>query len=61
MSNLLTKLEAAKRINVSVRTLERLIDRGEGPPLARIGSRVLVPENHLAAWIEAHIEQPTVI
>jgi len=55
---LLTKKDAAKRLSVSVRTLERQIENGTGPAIARIGGRVLLPEDALAAWVSARIEQP---
>lgn len=57
-SNLLPKPEAARRLAISVRTLERQIDAGTGPAVTRIGSRVLIPEDALAAWVAARTEQP---
>lgn len=54
---LLAKKTAAARCGVSVRTLERLIDRGDGPPVTRLGGRVLIPETGLAAWIAANTRQ----
>lgn len=48
---LLTKREAAARLRVSERTLDRLIATGDGPPTTRIAGRVLIREDHLATWI----------
>lgn len=47
----LTRREAAKRLNVSTRTLQLLAKRGEGPPTAKIGRRVAYPAAALAEWI----------
>ena len=49
---LLTLDEAARKLRVCGRTLSRLAARGEGPALTRIGRRVFVRADHLAAWIE---------
>jgi excisionase family DNA binding protein len=57
-SNLIPKKTAAARLGVSVRTLERQIEAGTGPATARIGSRLLIPEDALAAWVQARIKQP---
>jgi excisionase family DNA binding protein len=57
-SNLIPKPEASRRLGISVRTLERQIEAGDGPAIVRIGSRVLIPEAALAAWVAARIEQP---
>ena len=49
---LLTKREAAARLRVSERTLDRALASGTGPTVTRIGSRVMIREDHLDAWIE---------
>jgi hypothetical protein len=50
----LTKKEAAKRGNISVRHLERLIASGEGPPLVLLGPRrVGIIEEDNDAWLRA--------
>ena len=49
---LLTVDEAARELRVCGRTLSRLAARGEGPPLTRIGRRVFIRADHLAAWVE---------
>ncbi len=55
---LLSKKDASARLGVSSRTLDRHIEAGDGPAIVRIGSRVLIPESALAAWVSARTEQP---
>jgi excisionase family DNA binding protein len=50
---LYTKREVAMRVRISERTLDRLIAKGTGPAITRIGSRVLFRADLLARWIEA--------
>lgn len=57
-SRLLAKKDTARRLGISIRTLERQIEAGDGPAIVRIGSRILFPEDALAAWVAAHTEQP---
>jgi excisionase family DNA binding protein len=57
-SSLIPKKIAANRLGISVRTLERQIEAGNGPALVRIGSRVLIPEDALVIWIQARTVQP---
>jgi predicted DNA-binding transcriptional regulator AlpA len=47
---LLTEAEAAKRLSVSQRTLQRLVYRGSGPPRVQLGKRVAYPLDGLIAW-----------
>ncbi|MEE3502638.1 helix-turn-helix domain-containing protein [Acidiphilium acidophilum] len=56
-STLLPKKDASRRLGISVRTLERQIEAGDGPAIVRIGSRILIPEAELAAWVAARTEQ----
>lgn len=56
--NLIPKPEVAKRLGISIRTLERQIEAGDGPAIVRIGSRILFPEDALAAWVAARTKQP---
>lgn len=45
--------EAASRINVSRRTLNRVIARGLGPPTIRLSPRLLgVAESDFERWLE---------
>jgi hypothetical protein len=48
---LLKKRQAADALNTSVRTLDRLRARGEGPPVFWIGGQVRYPALSLAAWL----------
>lgn len=49
---LLTKKEAAKRLRVSEKTLDRLRRKGISPPVVKIGSRVMYREDQLDNWID---------
>lgn len=48
------RLETASRLGISVRTLELL--GAEGPPIVRIGRRVLYPVNALEQWLARRTE-----
>jgi excisionase family DNA binding protein len=54
MTALLTQREAAMRLRLSVRTLERLRVSGGGPVFVKIGRRVLFAEEDCDAWVESH-------
>jgi predicted DNA-binding transcriptional regulator AlpA len=41
---------------VSIRTLQRLTDAGDGPPRIRLGRRILYPKSALLAWALRHAE-----
>ncbi|HQT86531.1 MAG TPA: helix-turn-helix domain-containing protein [Acidiphilium rubrum] len=58
-SRLNTRDDTAKRLGISARTLDRMVDRGEGPPTIRIGTRVLFSEEGLAEWVKARTETRT--
>ena len=55
--SLLNKDEVAKMIRISAVTLDRLVSRGEGPPVTRVGGRVFFREDKLREWIEAQTRQ----
>jgi predicted DNA-binding transcriptional regulator AlpA len=49
---LLTEAEAAERLRVSQRHLQRLVELGEGPPRTRLGDRrIAYPLDGLTAWV----------
>ena len=49
---LLTEAEAARRLRVSQRHLQRLVELGEGPPRTRLGDRrVAYPLDGLITWV----------
>jgi len=49
---LLTEDEAARKLRVSRRHLQRLVELGEGPPRVRLGPRrIAYPVDGLVAWI----------
>jgi excisionase family DNA binding protein len=56
---LLTQQEAAERLRLSERTLERWRVSGDGPPFVKAGRRVLYHPDDLAAWIATHTVQST--
>lgn len=50
---LLTEDEAAQRLRVSRRHLQRLVELGEGPPRTRLGDRrIAYPLDGLIAWVQ---------
>ena len=50
----LSKQSAADELGVSERTLERMVKDGSGPPLLRLGSRIVFPRAALLDWIESN-------
>jgi len=48
----LTKDEAAARVRITRRFLNKRIKAGEGPDVLHIGRRVLVRSDALQAWLE---------
>ena len=58
MTVLMTRTEAAARLRVSVRTLDKRIAGGTGPAETRVGRRVLISEAALTAWIETQTTAP---
>jgi predicted DNA-binding transcriptional regulator AlpA len=56
---ILTKKEAAARDAISQRHLERLISRGEGPPIIQLGERrVGIDEDDNDAWLRSRRRVP---
>jgi hypothetical protein len=55
----LRRLDAAKRLGISVRSLERLAVDGGGPPFAMIGRIPLYPEAELHEWMRARLVTST--
>ncbi len=50
---LLNLNEAAKRLRISTRHLQRLMEIGQGPAVTRLGERrIAFTENALAAWVQ---------
>lgn len=56
MNSLLTRKDAAQKLDVSLPTLDRLIARSDFPKI-RIGRSVKVPEELLDQWIRENIGQ----
>ncbi|WP_062518582.1 helix-turn-helix domain-containing protein [Demequina gelatinilytica] len=57
-SDLLTVREAAETAHLSTKTIHRTIAAGELPTI-RIGRKVLIPREHLTAWLHAHSRPAT--
>ena len=54
---LMSEREAARRLDLSIRSMQRLRETGEGPPFYKISAghmkgRVAYREEDLAAWLE---------
>jgi predicted DNA-binding transcriptional regulator AlpA len=58
-SNLLSQREAALRLGLSPRTLERNRASGDGPAFVKLGARVLYRAADLDEWIASHVVQST--
>lgn len=56
MSNLLTRKDAAQKLDVSLPTLDRLVARSDFPKI-RIGRSVKISEELLDQWIRENIGQ----
>lgn len=57
----LTRSEAARRLNVSVATMESWVFRGKGPAYIRTGERkgkTLYPVEELERWQREHTIRP---
>ena len=52
LSNYLTKLELARELNCSPRTIERLHRLRQGPPRTRVGRRLLYRREAVRQWLE---------
>jgi excisionase family DNA binding protein len=51
--------EAAEFLRISVSTLERFRQTGEGPPYVKLGGRVLYREQDLEEYIKRHVIRST--
>lgn len=49
--SLLTITEATRELRVSRSSFYRLLGRGEGPRVLRIGGRTLVPADAMVEWL----------
>jgi hypothetical protein len=51
LADFLTQDEAADELKICERTLDRWRRLGEGPPITKLGRRVLYRRSSLQAWI----------
>lgn len=57
LSEFLTQDEAAAELKVCERTLDRWRNLGEGPPITRLGRRILYRRSSVQAWLHAQERQ----
>ena len=53
-ASLLTVEESASRLRIHRQTLYAWIREGRGPQVVRLGSRCLIPETNLSAFVDRH-------
>ncbi len=53
---ILTTREAAEHVRLSETQLERLRQRGDGPPYIKIGRSVRYRDGDIAIWLERHVK-----
>lgn len=56
---LLTEIQAAEALGLSVRLLQQMRYNGGGPRFAKIGRAVRYPVKELQAWTEEHLRTST--
>ena len=57
--NVMSRREAARRTNQSLRNLERLLARGEGPPIIHLSPRrIVIAEVDLSAGLASRRRVP---
>lgn len=54
----LSLAECAEMVGVSTRLLYKLIERGEGPPLIRLGRRIIIRRESAEQWLSAREDRP---
>ena len=52
-ARLLTRRDVAELVRLSVRTIERLDEEGEGPAAIRIGKSIRYAPDSIARWLES--------
>lgn len=52
LSDLLTKDQVAKRLDISLRTLNRWHAEGDGPPLIKVGRKTFYFEKDVLLWLQ---------
>jgi len=59
MSELLTTIQAAARLNLSPSTLNKSRLTGDGPRFVKLGSAVRYRSDDLDAWVSAQVRRST--
>jgi excisionase family DNA binding protein len=49
--NLKTIPEAAKKLHTSRSSLYRLLNRGDGPRVLKVGGKTFIPEDEISGWL----------
>jgi excisionase family DNA binding protein len=52
LDDYLTRDELAKELKVSWRTIIRWCERGDGPPVVKVGRRPMFKRSSVAAWLD---------
>jgi hypothetical protein len=60
LSDYLTQIQAATELKVTERTLDRWQRLREGPPITRLGRRILYRRSSLQAWLRSREQQRAV-
>ena len=55
---MLTRREVAARLGISERTLDRMAERHDGPPMTRVGRQIRFEESSLKKWIRERAVTP---
>ena len=53
LSDYFTQIQAATELKVTGRTLDRWQRLGEGPPITKLGRRILYRRSSLQAWLRS--------
>lgn len=59
MSNALDRKQVSKKTKLSVSTLAKKAMTGDGPPMRKIGRRVIYIEEEVDAWMDLHLRTST--
>jgi predicted DNA-binding transcriptional regulator AlpA len=59
LTDFLTQPEAAVELRFCKRTLDRWRKLGEGPPITKLGRRILYRRSSLQSWLQAREEGQT--
>jgi excisionase family DNA binding protein len=58
LAGYLDRAQLAEELGRSTRTLLRWVRQGDGPPMVRIGGRILFRREAVARWLRLHEQRP---